>query len=157
MNNPNYIDDNLEKAAHQKKISNDGLNEENVQADQVLNSKEIEFSTSTNIESSKVMPRKRAVSFSANVINNEPPPEKEWSTYTKKGKISYIIFAFIKIIMFIVLLYFFLLSLNFMTIGFTMVAGYAIKAGPVIKFILSNPFAALAIGIIATAIMQNAT
>jgi Na+/phosphate symporter len=44
-----------------------------------------------------------------------------------------------------------------MTIGFTMVAGYAIKAGPVIKFILSNPFAALAIGIIATAIMQNAT
>ena len=92
-----------------------------------------------------------------NVTNNEPPKEKEWSTYTKKGKISYIIFAFIKIIMFIVLLYVFLLSLNFMTIGFTMVAGYAIKAGPVIKFILSNPFAALAIGIIATAIMQNAT
>ena len=59
--------------------------------------------------------------------------------------------------MFIVLLYMFLLSLNFMTIGFTMVAGYAIKAGPVIKFVLANPFAALAIGIIATAIMQNAT
>ena len=50
-----------------------------------------------------------------------------------------------------------LLSLNFMTIGFTMVAGYAIKAGHVIKFVLANPFAALAIGIKATAIMQNAT
>jgi uncharacterized membrane protein len=83
--------------------------------------------------------------------------DKEWSTYNKKEKISYIIFAIIKIILFIILLYLFLLSLNFMTIGFTMVAGYAIKAGPVIKFILSNPFAALAIGIIATAIMQNAT
>lgn len=101
--------------------------------------------------------RNRAVSFGAVIINNEPSSEKEWSSYTKKGKISYIIFAFIKIIMFIVLLYMFLLSLNFMTIGFTMVAGYAIKAGPIIKFILSNPFAALAIGIIATAIMQNAT
>ena len=55
------------------------------------------------------------------------------------------------------LLYLFLLSLNFMTIGFTMVSGYVIKAGDVIKFVLANPFAALAIGIIATAIMQNAT
>ena len=95
-----------------------------------------------------------------NPTNNEDLSkinDKEWSTYNKKEKISYIIFAIIKIILFIILLYLFLLSLNFMTIGFTMVAGYAIKAGPVIKFILSNPFAALAIGIIATAIMQNAT
>ena len=154
MDNPNYKDDKLEKVTHQNKITNDIslTNEENLQADHdSKNSKELE----TNKES-PIVPRKRAISF-ANMINNEPPPEKEWSTYTKKGKISYIIFAFIKIIMFIVLLYVFLLSLNFMTIGFTMVAGYAIKAGPVIKFILSNPFAALAIGIIATAIMQNAT
>jgi solute carrier family 34 (sodium-dependent phosphate cotransporter) len=82
---------------------------------------------------------------------------KEWSSYKKHEKTSYIIFAILKIILFIVLLYFFLLSLNFMTIGFTMVAPYAIKAGPVIKFILANPFAALAIGIVLTAIMQNAT
>jgi len=103
---------------------------------------------------------RRSVSFSAIAMNppmNEARTDKEWSSYNKKEKISYIIFAIIKMILFIVLLYFFLLSLNFMTIGFTMVAGYAIKAGPVIKFILSNPFAALAIGIIATAIMQNAT
>jgi sodium-dependent phosphate cotransporter len=83
--------------------------------------------------------------------------DKEWSSYKKHEKTSYIIFAILKIILFIVLLYFFLLSLNFMTIGFTMVAPYAIKAGPVIKFILANPFAALAIGIVLTAIMQNAT
>ena len=87
----------------------------------------------------------------------ETKSDKEWSSYTKPEKTSYIIFAILKIILFIVLLYLFLLSLNFMTIGFTMVAPYAIKAGPVIKFILANPFAALAIGIILTAIMQNAT
>ncbi len=137
MNNPNYIDDQFRQPIHQ---NNNDHNSENI--------KESEMNNKT---------RNRAVSFSANIINNEPSSEKEWSSYTKKGKISYIIFAFIKIIMFIVLLYMFLLSLNFMTIGFTMVAGYAIKAGPIIKFILSNPFAALAIGIIATAIMQNAT
>ena len=82
---------------------------------------------------------------------------KEWALYTKPEKTSYVIFSVLKVILFIVLLYLFLLSLNFMTIGFTMVSSYAIKAGPVIRFILSNPFAALAIGIIVTAIMQNAT
>ena len=82
---------------------------------------------------------------------------KEWVLYTKPEKTSYIIFSILKVILFIVLLYLFLLSLNFMTIGFTMVSSYAIKAGPVIRFVLSNPFAALAIGIIVTAIMQNAT
>ncbi len=51
----------------------------------------------------------------------------------------------------------FLLSLSFMTIGFTMVTYIALKIGGVIRFLLSNPFAALAIGIVATAIMQNAT
>jgi sodium-dependent phosphate cotransporter len=44
-----------------------------------------------------------------------------------------------------------------MSLGFTLVTSYAIKAGDVIKFILSNPLAALCIGIIATALMQNAT
>jgi sodium-dependent phosphate cotransporter len=44
-----------------------------------------------------------------------------------------------------------------MTIGFTMVTYIALKIGGIIRFLLSNPFAALAIGIIATAIMQNAT
>lgn len=44
-----------------------------------------------------------------------------------------------------------------MTIGFTMVTYIALKIGNIIQFLLSNPFAALAIGIIATAIMQNAT
>lgn len=50
-----------------------------------------------------------------------------------------------------------MLSLSFMTIGFTMVTYIALKIGNIIQFLLSNPFAALAIGIIATAIMQNAT
>ena len=89
--------------------------------------------------------------------DNKKPEAKEWIEYTKPEKISYVLFSILKVILFIVLLYLFLLSLSFMTIGFTMVSGYAIRAGPVIKFILSNPFAALAIGIIATAIMQNAT
>ena len=37
-----------------------------------------------------------------------------------------------------------------MTIGFTMVTYIAVKIGHIIKFLLANPFAALAIGIIAT-------
>ena len=82
---------------------------------------------------------------------------KEWINYNKREKILFVIFSTLKVILFIVLLYLFLLSLNFMTIGFTMVSGYVIKGRDVIKFVLSNPFAALAIGIIATAIMQNAT
>ena len=87
----------------------------------------------------------------------ESGTNKQWIHNTKPEKISYIIFSILKVILFIVLLYLFLLSLNFMTIGFTMVSGYAIKAAPVIRFILANPFAALAIGIVVTAIMQNAT
>ncbi|CAF0850978.1 unnamed protein product [Brachionus calyciflorus] len=84
-------------------------------------------------------------------------PERDWSNFSKAEKLSYTIFSIIKIIVFIILLYFFLLSLNFMTIGFTLVSPYALKIGHIIKFLLSNPFAALSIGIIATAIMQNAT
>ena len=91
-------------------------------------------------------------------INNEPmQSDKKWNEYTRSEKISYIFFSSLKIIIFIVLLYLFLLSLNFMTIGFTLVSSVALKGGDVIRFILSNPFAALAIGIIITAIMQNET
>jgi hypothetical protein len=150
MDNPNFLNDNILQNKSTNKVKR-----RSSMALEKLHNKQI-----NNSENNKAIhenARNRAVSFGAVIINNEPSSEKEWSSYTKKGKISYIIFAFIKIIMFIVLLYMFLLSLNFMTIGFTMVAGYAIKAGPIIKFILSNPFAALAIGIIATAIMQNAT
>lgn len=62
-----------------------------------------------------------------------------------------------KAILFILFLYLFLLSLSFMTIGFTMVTYIALGIGNIIRFLLFNPFAALSIGIIATAIMQNAT
>lgn len=82
---------------------------------------------------------------------------KAWSLYTRKEKTIYILKSSARIIAFLIFLYLFLLSLNFMTIGFTLVTPYAVKAGPTIKFLLSNPFAALAIGILATAIMQNAT
>jgi hypothetical protein len=84
-------------------------------------------------------------------------PEKKWREYKKSEKIFYIIISIIKVIIFFVLLYFFLLSLNFMTIGFTLISADALKAGDAIKFILANPFAALSLGIILTAIMQNAT
>lgn len=93
----------------------------------------------------------------ADEIQKQNPNIKEWYEFTKREKVLYVTFSVLKVLLFVVLLYLFLLSLSFMTIGFTMVSGYAIKAGPTIKFILSNPFAALAIGIIATAIMQNAT
>ena len=153
MENASYLNEESLKAIEDfKQTNNNKLDEER--------KSEISFNDVNISHSSRNI---RSVSFSAiamNPTNNEDLSkinDKEWSTYNKKEKISYIIFAIIKIILFIILLYLFLLSLNFMTIGFTMVAGYAIKAGPVIKFILSNPFAALAIGIIATAIMQNAT
>lgn len=118
------------------------------------NSKDINIEVNHDFKNNPNSNKKRkSVAFEK---KNEPEV-KEWTEYTKPEKISYVLFAILKVILFIVLLYLFLLSLSFMTIGFTMVSGYAIRAGPVIKFILSNPFAALAIGIIATAIMQNAT
>ena len=96
--------------------------------------------------------------YEENDSNNEAKKEEvEWKTMARRHKNFYIIRSIIKIILFIILLYFFLLSLNFMTIGFTLVSGVALKGGEAIRFILSNPFAALAIGIIVTAIMQNAT
>lgn len=82
---------------------------------------------------------------------------KEWPDYTTREKVQFIVFTLLKAALFIMLLYLFLLSLSFMTIGFTMVTYIALKIGPLIQFLLSNPFAALSIGIIATAIMQNAT
>jgi solute carrier family 34 (sodium-dependent phosphate cotransporter) len=84
-------------------------------------------------------------------------PEKEWYFYTKQEKTRFILTSVMKFIMFSILLYLFLLSLSFMSIGFTLVSRYALQAGDIIKFILSNPFAALSIGILLTALMQNAT
>ena len=84
-------------------------------------------------------------------------PEKEWYFYTKKEKIRFTVTSVLKCFMFLILLYLFLLSLSFMSIGFTLVSRYALQAGDIIKFIWSNPFAALSIGILLTALMQNAT
>ena len=84
-------------------------------------------------------------------------PDKEWYFYTKREKIRFVIASVLKFSLFLCLLYLFLLSLSFMSIGFTLVSSYALKADKIIKFILSNPFAALSIGILLTAIMQNAT
>ena len=83
--------------------------------------------------------------------------DKEWSFYSKREKISFVVTSTLKFILFIILLYLFLLSLSFMSIGFTMVTSYALQVGDIIKFILANPFAALSIGILVTAVMQNAT
>ena len=80
-----------------------------------------------------------------------------WKSNSKQKKIIYIISAILKIILLIILLYIFILSLSFMSIGFTLVSSFAKKGTPVINFLLANPFAALSIGIIATALMQNAT
>jgi len=84
-------------------------------------------------------------------------PEKEWYFYTQKEKTRFIVTSVLKCFLFLILLYLFLLSLSFMSIGFTLVSRYALQAGDLIKFILSNPFAALSIGILLTALMQNAT
>jgi hypothetical protein len=89
--------------------------------------------------------------------NQQIYPEKEWYFYTQKEKTRFILTSVLKCFLFLILLYLFLLSLSFMSIGFTLVSRYALQAGDVIKFILSNPFAALSIGILLTALMQNAT
>ncbi len=83
--------------------------------------------------------------------------EIDWCNLSRKQKIRFVVYSILKFLLFVLLLYLFLLSLSFMSIGFTMVTSYALQAGDVIRFILANPFAALAIGIIATAIVQNAT
>ena len=83
--------------------------------------------------------------------------EDEWKNYTMRVKLKFIRRTALKFSLLISLLYLFLLSLRFMSIGFTLVSRYALQAGDIIKFILSNPFAALSIGILLTALMQNAT
>jgi solute carrier family 34 (sodium-dependent phosphate cotransporter) len=108
-------------------------------------------------EADKIERIRRQSAVSIKELKGEEKAERKWAAYTKREKIVYVASSIFKGILFVIFLYLFLLSLNFMTIGFTLVTNYALKAGPVIKFILANPFAALAIGIIATAIMQNAT
>ena len=83
--------------------------------------------------------------------------EKEWKQMDKKEKIIYSFLTTLKFLLALILIYIFLLSLSFLTIGFTLISSHAIKASKSIKYVLKNPFAALAIGIIATAIMQNGT
>ena len=81
----------------------------------------------------------------------------DWERYSNQEKIFFILTSILKSMLAILCLYLFLLSLNFMSIGFRMISSYAIQAGGVIGFLLSNPFASLSVGIIVTAIMQNAT
>ena len=83
--------------------------------------------------------------------------EDSWWIFTKKKKIRSILNLFLKIFIFIFLLYFFLLSLSFLTIGFTLISPYALQAGKAVSFFLQNSFGSLAIGILVTALMQNAT
>ena len=80
-----------------------------------------------------------------------------WNEYTRKEKVVFVVLTVVKSIVAILCLYLFLLSLNFMTLGFNMVTYYALQAGEVIGFLLSNPFACLAVGVVVTALMQNAT
>lgn len=91
------------------------------------------------------------------VVNVKEDKFRDWKEYTRYEKINFIVFTIVKATSFILLLYLFLLSLNFMTIGFTMVSYVALRGGETIRFLLSNPFASLAIGIFITALMQNAT
>lgn len=134
MDNPAYIDDrnNIKNGIINKKYKKS-------EADTIIN----------NHENNQNLNNHDNIDNKTNI--------KLWSSYTKSEKTRYIIFAILKIFLFVILLYLFLLSLNFMTIGFTLVSNYTLKAGPTIKFLLSNPFAALAVGIILTALMQNAT
>lgn len=114
-------------------------------------------SAGPKIQSVIINPPKKEPEKTANGNSSTESSAKNWIDYTKREKILYVVFSTLKVILFLILLYLFLISLNFMTIGFTLVTSYTLPAGPTIKFLLANPFAALAIGIIATAIMQNAT
>ena len=90
-------------------------------------------------------------------IDSKKSIDTNWSSYDSVEKTSFLLKSILKIILFFVLLYLFLFSLNFMSIGFTLISGYAVRASDIIKLLLSNPFAALAIGVIVTALIQNAT
>ncbi|RNA36598.1 sodium-dependent phosphate transport 2B [Brachionus plicatilis] len=87
----------------------------------------------------------------------EDESDRPWHVYSKKEKLNFILLSSIKIIFLTLLLYVFLLSLNFLTIGFTLVSPHALKADHAIQFLLSNPLAALSIGILVTAVLQSAT
>ena len=81
----------------------------------------------------------------------------EWYSMTAREKCYYLFSTLVKMVTFVVLLYVFLISLNFMSIGFTMIAGYSFRISKIISYVLSSPIGALCIGIIFTAIIQNAT
>jgi hypothetical protein len=103
-------------------------------------------------DKSKIRRKLSYISTDISLKENE-----EWFLYSNKQKINYIITTIIKICIFILFLFLFLVSLNFMTIGFIMISPQALKAKNVIKYILKNPIGSLCVGIIVTAIMQNAT
>ena len=147
MINPGYVDENDSSAVIRKSYLNtpQKLNVEN------------SFENSTPIQLIRENGQPLSQEQKVQEIQPNLKEGKGWNSFTRREKLTYLIGSMLKIILFVVLLYLFLLSLNFMTIGFTMVAGYTIKGGPIIRYVLSNPFAALTIGIIATAIMQNAT
>lgn len=83
--------------------------------------------------------------------------EKEWNKYSAKEKLLFILFTIIKLFFVIGFLYMFLLSLNFLSIGFTLVTPYLLSAKDTFGFFLANPFAAFAIGLFFTSILQDCT
>lgn len=87
----------------------------------------------------------------------EDESDRPWRIYSTKEKLNFILCTFIKMILLISSLYIFLLSLNFLTIGFTLVSPYALKAEKAVQFLLANPISALSVGILVTAVLQSAT
>lgn len=88
-------------------------------------------------------------------ITSQSP--KNWKKISKYQKFIYVIFSVLKFFFLLFFLYLFLISLNFMTIGISLVSPYALRFSDRINFFLSNPLASLAISILITAIIQNAT
>ena len=109
-------------------------------------------------EKTKTEPKIKQKNLNENIEDsNTTKIEKDWDKYKIREKLSFILYSTIKFGFLFSLIYLFMLSLRFLSIGFTLVSRYALQAGDIIKFILSNPFAALSIGILLTALMQNAT
>lgn len=104
-------------------------------------------SSQFNSSDEKIPPKIRRKSFG----------EKSWITHTYQEKLLFIVKTCMKIIIFLSLVYLFLIALNFMNIGFTMVAAYTFKAKKIIRYLLHNPFGSLCIGVMVTALLQNAT
>ena len=153
-----YIDDDpgfIPNAIRRASVVDGLVNE----ARRLSNSRTNSRSNSRTISRESVSRKESSVH--AQVASNEAPKPnddyKDWKEMSKKEKLSYIFSSSLKSLLAVILLYMFLISLSFMSIGFTLVTSYALEAGEVIKYVLSNPFAALCIGIIATALMQNAT